>query len=154
MYSLFLLLHSFTRWLLLVSLLYATGRGVAGWIARRPFTRHDNLMRHLTATIAQVQLVIGYVLYFRSPLTAYFREHAKDAALPFEFRFFGWIHVLLMTVAVILLTIGSAAAKRQTTDAAKYRTMTIWFVLALLLIFAAIPWPFSPLAHRPYIRMF
>lgn len=154
MYSLFLFLHSVTRWLLLAGLLYAIGRGVAGWAGRRAFTRQDNLARHLTATIAHIQLLIGYVLYFQSPLTAYFRAHAKEAAMPFEFRFFGWIHVLLMTAAVILLTIGSAAAKRQATDARKFRTMTIWFLLALLLILAAIPWPFSPLAHRPYIRMF
>ncbi|MBC9912913.1 hypothetical protein [Chitinophaga varians] len=153
MYASFLFLHSATRWALLISLLYAIGRGIAGWAGRRPFTRHDNLVRHLTATMAHVQLLIGYVLYFQSPLIAYFRSHVK-ATLPFEFRFFGWIHVLLMTVAVILLTIGSAAAKRQETDLRRFRTMTIWFVPALLLIMMAIPWPFSPLAHRPYIRMF
>ncbi|NML38041.1 hypothetical protein HHL17_12625 [Chitinophaga sp. G-6-1-13] len=153
MYASFLFLHSAARWLLLLSLLYAIGRGMAGWTGRRPFTRHDNLVRHLTATFSHVQLLIGYVLYFQSPLIAYFRAHIKETGLPFEFRFFGWIHVLLMTVAVILITIGSAAAKRQETDLRRFRTMTIWFVLALLLIIMAIPWPFSPLAHRPYIRI-
>jgi len=59
-----------------------------------------------------------------------------------------------MTIAIVLLTIGSSVAKRQQTDRTKFRAMTIWFVLALLVIFAAIPWPFSPLANRPYFRLF
>lgn len=154
MYALFLFLHSATRWVLLICLLYAIGRGVAGWAGRRPFTRRDNLIRHLTATVSHIQLLIGYVLYFQSPLTAYFRAHVQEPGQPFEFRFFGWMHVLIMTVAVIMITIGSAAAKRQDSDLRRFRTMTIWFVLALLLAMIAIPWPFSPLAHRPYIRMF
>ncbi|GAA4339005.1 hypothetical protein GCM10023149_49420 [Mucilaginibacter gynuensis] len=59
-----------------------------------------------------------------------------------------------MTVAIILITIGSSAAKRKTTDIAKFKTMTVFFLLALLIIFMAIPWPFSPLANRPYLRSF
>ena len=62
--------------------------------------------------------------------------------------------VTLMTLAVLFITIGSAASKRQETDRAKFKTMTVWFLLALLLMFIAIPWPFSPLANRPYLRSF
>lgn len=68
--------------------------------------------------------------------------------------FFKYIHIILMLLAIVLITVGSAKAKRQITSADKYRTMLVWFVLALILIFLAIPWPFSFLANRPYIRSF
>jgi hypothetical protein len=59
-----------------------------------------------------------------------------------------------MFIAVIVITIGSAKAKRAATHRAKYRVMLTWYAIALLILFIAIPWPFSPLAGRPLIRKF
>lgn len=154
MYSALLFFHSAFRWLVLVSLLYALYRGLTGWLGHRPYTRLDNLVRHNTATIAHIQLMIGYTLYFNSPVISYFRAHFSQASRQFDFLFFGLIHITLMTLAVIFMTIGSAASKRRETDRAKFKTMTVWFLVALLIIFVAIPWPFSPLANRPYFRSF
>lgn len=116
------------------------------------FTKTDNAIRHVTATIAHVQLAIGYLVYFKSPLVSYFRSNYREAVQQFEFLFFGMIHITLMTLSIILITIGSSVAKRKVTDRDKFSTMTLWFVLALLIILVAIPWPFSPLANRPYLR--
>ena len=154
MYGSLLFFHSIFRWLVLLSLLYGMFRGFSGWMGRRPFTRTDDTVRHLTATFAHIQLTIGLVLYFSSPLMAYFRSNFSEAVREFDLLFFGLIHIILMTLSVVLITIGSAAAKRQDTDARKFRTMALWFTVALIIIFIAIPWPFSPLANRPYIRSF
>ena len=62
------------------------------------------------------------------------------------------IHSSLMLTAIVLITIGSAKAKRKPTDQEKFKTMLVWFSIALLIIFIAIPWPFSPFANRPYYR--
>ncbi|GAB3754481.1 hypothetical protein [Spirosoma pomorum] len=153
MYPLLLVLHSYWRWVVLLSLLYAIYRGIRGLSSATPFTRTDNLIRHTTATIAHVQLILGYLLYFNSPMVSYFREHYAEASQNTTMQFFGLTHVLLMTIAIVLITIGSSVAKRQQTDQAKFKTMTIWFALALLVIFVSIPWPFSPLANRPYFRL-
>src|SRR3712207_6928027 len=56
--------------------------------------------------------------------------------------------------AIVLITIGSASAKRQSADQQKFKTMLIWFSVGLVVILVAIPWPFSPLAARPYLRLF
>jgi lauroyl/myristoyl acyltransferase len=48
----------------------------------------------------------------------------------------------MMLIAIVLITIGSAKAKRQTDDSQKYKKLAIWFGIALVLILAAIPWPF------------
>ena len=137
MYPYFLFFHSLTRWLVLSSLLYSLARGFRGLALKKAFTPVDDAVRHITATIAHVQLVIGYFLYFEGPHPG---------------LFFRVIHVSLMTLAIVLITAGSSLAKRQAADRAKFRTMVLWFGLALLIIGAAIPWPFSPLAQRPYIR--
>lgn len=154
MYTTLLLLHSLLRWFVLASLVYALYRGLRGWRTGIPFEAWDNALRHSTATIAHIQLMIGYTLYFSSPVIQHFRDHAHEAGLPLEFRFFGWIHIALMTAAVVLITIGSALAKRRPTDHGKFKTMAVWFLLGLVVILIAIPWPFSPFANRPYIRHF
>ncbi|KAA9357131.1 hypothetical protein [Larkinella humicola] len=154
MYSFLLSVHSAFRWLVLLSVLYGIYRGFRGWFGKRSFTRTDNATRHITATICHIQLLIGYVLYFNSPLIQYFRLHYDEARKQFDLLFFGLIHVILMTVAIVLITIGSSASKRMNSDRGKFKTLTIWFFLALLILLSAIPWPFSPLASRPYFRSF
>lgn len=154
MYFLLLSVHSAFRWLVVVSVLYGIYRGFRGWFGQRLFTRTDNATRHITATICHIQLLIGYVLYCNSPLIQYFRFHYDEARKQFDLLFFGLIHVILMTIAIILITIGSSASKRMNSDRGKFKTMTIWFLLALLIMLSAIPWPFSPLANRPYFRSF
>lgn len=151
MYLLVLTLHSWFRWVVLLGLLTGVGRAYRGWLGGRVFTALDNAIRHWVATLAHVQLMLGYWLYLISPLLVGFRLRA--AAHAPGTLFFGLQHVALMTVAILVLTIGSAAAKRQATDPAQFRTMAVWFTLALLVVLAAIPWPFSPLAQRPLFRL-
>jgi threonine/homoserine/homoserine lactone efflux protein len=153
-YSLLLFFHSLFRWLVLSGLAYALWRGVRGWSGRRVFSSTDDKVRHTTATLAHVQLVIGYGLYFNSPLVQWFRGHYREAMGQLQVVFFGLIHILLMTLAIVLVTIGSAAAKRKTTDVRKFRTMTLWYLAALVIILLAVPWPFSPFARRPFFRTF
>jgi uncharacterized Tic20 family protein len=154
MYPVLIFLHSIIRWLVLITLLIAIYRGFGGWRKNLSFTETDNSTRHVAATFSHVQLMIGYVLYFNSPFIAYFRSNFSDAVKQFDLMFFGIIHITLMTISIILITIGSSLAKRQETDLAKFRTMTIFYVIALILILVAIPWPFSPLSARPYLRAF
>lgn len=154
MYIYLLFFHSVFRWLVLISLLFALFRSLRGWLTRSVFSKFDDLVRHVTATISHIQLTIGYVLYFNSPLIAYFRSNYSEAVSQFDFKFFGMIHITLMTIAIFVITIGSSMAKRQAADHAKFKIMTLFLAAALLLIFVSIPWPFSPLANRPYLRSF
>lgn len=151
MYLTFLTLHSLGRWAVLAGLLLGLFRAYRGWLGQQPFTPFDDTVRHTSATVAHGQLVLGYTLYFTSPLVASF--HLRAAKHAPTTLFFGLQHVALMTVAIVVLTIGSALAKRRATDPAKFRTMALWFTAALLLILVAIPWPFSPWASRPYFRL-
>lgn len=154
MYPTVLSFHSLVRWLVLISLLYAVYRAYSGWFGKKTFSRLDNAVRHWTATIAHIQLGAGILLYFSSPVIAYFLHNYSEAAHQREIRFFGMEHSLMMLVAITLVTIGSAKAKRKQTDREKFKTMAIWFSIALLIILISIPWPFSPMASRPFFRPF
>jgi hypothetical protein len=125
-----------------------------GYVKKTLFTLKEDAIRHWTATIAHVQLVVGFTLYIKSPIVQFFWANSKKTIPSLEISFFGWIHILLMFIAVLVITIGSAKAKRKKNDRDKFETLLIWFGLALLLIFLAIPWPFSPFVTRPYIRPF
>jgi hypothetical protein len=153
MFHFVLLLHSAFRWLLLIALLCSIARAAWGYARSTAFSAADNALRHWTATVAHLQLVMGMWLYLESPVTHAFRQAPAAGLRQPELRFFGILHIGCMLLAVILLTIGSAMAKRRKTDREKFRTMLTWFSLTLLIILIAIPWPFSPLARRPLFRI-
>ena len=154
MYLLVLATHSLIRWFVLVSLVFAIFRAYRGWLLNKPFLKFDNIVRHITATIAHVQVIIGLWLYFISPIVAYFLYNFSTAVHNRQVRFFGMEHVTMMLTGIILITIGSAKAKRKTTDKEKFKTMAIWFTIALLVILSSVPWSFSPLVSRPLFRPF
>ncbi len=138
---------------MLTSLVYAIYTAAQGMVKKRPFTNAANSIRHWTATIAHLQLVLGMTLYFQSPAVKLLMPD-NPATLVNEGTFFRYLHISLMLAAIVVITIGSARAKRMADDQRKYKTMFTWFTIGLLLILIAIPWPFSPLAHRPFFRTF
>jgi hypothetical protein len=154
MYSLLLAAHSLVRWLVLISLLVAIFQAYKGWLRNKPFTKLDNIIRSATVNVTHLQFVLGIVLYCISPVVRYFLGYFKTAVHQREIRFFGMEHITMMMIAVVLITIGSMKAKRQPTDKQRFKTMAIWFTIALIIILASIPWQFSPLISRPYFRSF
>ena len=142
------------RWLVLVSLFFSLFRAFTGLRRRRVFSKTDNAVRHWTATIAHIQLMLGIWLYCISPIVAYFFTDIKTAIHERYPRFFGMEHSFMMITAVVLITIGSMKAKRQKGDDQKFRTILVWYGIALLVILSSIPWSFSPLISRPLWRGF
>ena len=67
-------------------------------------------------------------------------------------RNFGLEHTLMMVVSVVIITIASARAKRKPSDSLKFRTLATGFLIGLVIMLVAIPWPGSPFGGRPLIR--
>lgn len=154
MYPILLATHSLVRWLVLASLLLAIYRGYKGWLTGQTFSKADNTIRHTTATIAHIQLILGLWLYFISPIVDYFLDNFSEAVHQREIRFFGMEHITMMFIGIIVITIGSMKAKRKPTDLQKFKAMAIWYTIGLVIILSSIPWAFSPLISRPYFRPF
>jgi putative Ca2+/H+ antiporter (TMEM165/GDT1 family) len=88
-----------------------------------------------------LQLLSGLILYFfLSPITKLamsdFGAAMKDAGL----RFYAVEHISMMLIAVVLVHIGRAKSKKAKTDSGKFKIATIFFLIALVLMLAAIPW--------------
>ena len=152
MYYFLLSLHSLVRWFVLFSLLFSLFMALRGVIRKSVFTPFANAVRHWTATTAHIQLMIGATLYVHSPVIK--NATVGSGALINSGTFFRYLHLALMVIAIVLITIGSAKAKRMTTDLEKYHTMLRWYSSGVVVIFLAIPWPFYELVARPLIRNF
>ncbi len=147
MYHIFLLIHSFLRWAVLFSLLYVIFSHLAGWFSKRVYSKADNLAQSIAKSLTEIQLLLGFVLYFVfSPITQIFFKNGLQGS--HEIWFFGIYHIAMMFLAVVMLNIGSAVAKRAQTDAVKFKNIVIYFSVTLLLIILAIPW------FRPLLRDF
>lgn len=154
MYYYLLVFHSAFRWLVLGTLVYSIIRAGQGYINRSDFSDWDNKVRHITATTAHIQLILGVLLYVKSPIVQIYYSNISASFTDWDLSFFASFHFILMLVAVLFITLGSARAKRKDSDREKFKTMVTWFSMALLIIAIAIPWPFSPLSSRPLLRPF
>jgi hypothetical protein len=152
MFNSVLILHSLTRWLVLIALVSAIINAFLKLRSQKPYSKTDNFLRVTTLTITHIQLTIGLVLYFISPIVDYFLKNFKEAIHMREMRFFGMEHITMMVIAVTIVTIGSAKAKKRQLAHEKHKTIVVWFLIALVIIFLSIPWQFSPFTSRPYWR--
>ncbi len=131
--------HSGWRWIVLLLLIYAVFNAFTKWKNESTFTTSDRKINLFTTTAIHIQLLIGLALYFMSIKVQFNAETMKDGML----RFFTVEHALLMLIAVILVTIGNAVSKKAVADALKFKRTFIYFLIALILILVAIPWPFQ-----------
>jgi hypothetical protein len=152
LYAIFLPLHNLLRWVVVITALLAIGRALAGWLGKRPWTALDR-KAGLWFTIAMdVQVLVGLILYFfLSPITLAALRNFGGAMSESSLRYFAVEHIIMMIIALVLAHVGSARARKAANDLAKHRNAAIWFILAFLIILAAIPWPFLAVG-RPWIR--
>ncbi len=130
-------------------ILFATNRN-----SEKPAFKLGDMFKSATVSFAHIQLILGYYLYFESPMVKYFRSNIKEGLTIPEMTFFGLYHVTMMTIAVFVLTIGSSIIKRTKTYELKRKYVLIYFGIVILIIILAVPWPFSPWISRPYYRSF
>ncbi|WP_242929087.1 hypothetical protein [Pontibacter vulgaris] len=130
--------HSYMTYLVLLGLIISLGNAIAGLAGNKPFTDKDRKLSLLGLIPAHLQWVLGVVLYFLSPLGAanFSGEAMKDSVS----RLYILEHPLTMIIAVVLITIGFSRAKRLTDDNKRFKSIAIFFGIALLLILVRIPW--------------
>lgn len=154
MYAFLLPLHNILRWLLLIAALFAVGRALWGWLARKPWQALDDRAGLIFTTVMDLQVLVGLLLYVAfSPLTQTAFQNFGGAMGNATMRFFAIEHILIMVIALVLAHIGRAQTRKASEALSKHRRAAIWFGIALLLVLLAIPWPFSGVP-RPLWRWF
>jgi NADH:ubiquinone oxidoreductase subunit 6 (subunit J) len=123
--------HSGWRYLVLILIIVAIIQALLGWFGNKNYTESNRKINVFTLISAHIQLVIGLILYFLSPLT-------KDPTADAMYRYWKMEHIAIMILAVILITVGNAKSKKVTDAVAKHKTIAIFFGIALLFIVIAI----------------
>jgi membrane protein DedA with SNARE-associated domain len=126
--------HSGLRWIALVLLLLA----IYNAFTAKEYEKKHRLVNMFAMISLHTQLLIGLALYFTSDKVQFIEGWMKSPLL----RFYGMEHFAGMLIAIVLVTIGHSKSKKATESSDKFKAIKLWYVLALILILAFIPWPF------------
>jgi len=135
--------HSLFRYLILLLLLITLFKSLSGWFGKKQYLPGDKRVALFTLITAHIQLLLGLWVYAKSPFVLF--SNMSDASR--EVRFFTMEHSAMMIISIVLITLGYSLSKRGKDDAAKHKRVAIFFLLALAVIFIAIPWPWSAVAR-------
>jgi hypothetical protein len=152
MYSPLLFLHSWLRWFVLLTGLFALIKAAGGMNGSRRWTDADGRAGLFFMITLDLQLLIGLALYlvFSPTVQAAFGNIGAAMRDP-AYRFFVVEHALGMLVAVALAHVGRARSKKAKSDVARFKSAAIFYGLSLLILLATIPWP-GMAAGRPLMR--
>jgi hypothetical protein len=153
MYEILLNLHSWLRWLVLGMAVVVIYNNYNGWKSGLVYTAKDKKLNTYLMILLHSQLVIGLALYLGvSPMMkdimTNFGASMKDAGQ----RFWSVEHIMGMLVGIIVAQIGASKAKKQATDADKFKTGFMWFAIGILIIILMIPFGIWNV-DRPMFRM-
>lgn len=133
-------LHSGFRFLVLLLIVVAALQALAGWLGKKAYTQGNRKLYLFAMISAHTQLLIGIALYFISPFVQFNNMTMKEPST----RYWTVEHLTMMLFAIILITIGHSRSKKAVLPEAKHRAVAIFYILALVVIVAAIV-----LAKRP-----
>lgn len=132
-----LTLHSYWAYLVLALLIVATVNTIIGFTSKKEFTGKDRKISLFALIAMHVQLIIGLGWYFMSPWYESLKTNGMGDA---STRLIAVEHPLMMIIAITLVTIGFSKHKKKTEDSAKFKTLALFYAIALVLVLSRIPW--------------
>jgi len=142
MYDTLLFIHSYWAYLTLLVIVLASINALKGLFSNGEFNYKDLRISLFALIVTHIQIILGLFLFIYSPNAMGAIKSSgmgvvmKDAAL----RFSSVEHPLMMIIAVVLITIGYSKHKKKESSKAKFKTLAIFYTLALLLVLSRIPW--------------
>jgi hypothetical protein len=141
-------LHNFMRWIVLLFVVLTLVRSLSGMGGKKAFTSGDRKTALFMMISADIQLLLGFALYFMNGWMDVLAGGAEVMSNKYN-RFFAVEHAAGMLLAIVLIHIGYSSAKKNIPDTSKFKKL-FWFTLiALVVILATIPWPGRELVGRP-----
>ena len=138
MYIGFQHLHSSLAYLALGLLIGAFAFALVDRIQKKPYSSALKKLSLWALIGSHLQLVIGMILYFISPLgfSNFSGENMSDAVA----RLYMLEHPFTMIIAIIAITIGYSKSKKDVPDARKQMMLILGYGIGLILILSRIPW--------------
>ena len=136
MYTFIQKFHSGWAYLALIVLVFAIINSFIGKSSGKEFTAKDRKIALFALIGAHIQLLVGFILYFVSPLGSASFGLMSDKTL----RLTSLEHPLINIIAIVLITIGWSKHKKAVESSAKFKAIALFYGLGLILILSRIPW--------------
>lgn len=132
-------LHNILRWVILLLLLVTIFQALGRNAGVKKTSLWLLISSHIMLLVGLYQVIAGRFGIMKGLPEGV--ELMKDKF----YRFFWVEHPLMMIVAIILITVARGKAK-----ALNFKATAILLIIALLLILAAVPWPFREVVGRAW----
>jgi cytochrome bd-type quinol oxidase subunit 1 len=133
--------HSLLRYAVLLAIAVAALSALRGYLTKGPIIVWERAAAIIAMVLCHVQLVLGLVLYAMRWEKLH-KNFAQEPPSP-VFRFWKYEHIGTMLVAILLVTLGRMLSKRASTEQGKQLRVAIFYLIALVLMLWATPWPFT-----------
>ena len=134
-------LHSYWAYVTLAVVLATVINSLLNLWSKNNFYAKDLRIALFALIVSHIQLLIGLAWYFMSPSYKHMKEIGMGAAMKDSLtRLLTIEHPLLMILAIILITIGFSKHKKKQKATAKFKTLAIYYGIALILMLSRIPW--------------
>ena len=110
-------------------------KSIKGVLKKEAYSDSDKKLGLFAMIIAHIQLTVGVVLYFISPLVL----PIGDAMQNTTSRLYALEHPIMMIIAVVLLTVARSKTKKLS-DTSAHKKNLLFFVLASVAILSRMPW--------------
>ena len=134
-------IHSLWAYIVLIVIIAAVINAFMGLKSKGEFKPKDLRIALFALIASHIQLIFGFIAYYTSSFYNVMREVGMGEVMKSsELRKPLFEHPMLIIIAIALITIGFSKHKKKTTDTAKFKTIALFYTIALLLILAVIPW--------------
>jgi uncharacterized membrane protein len=130
-------LHSLLRYLVLILLIISIVKAISGLKSKGKVI--NNNIEFYTLITFHIQVLIGLVLYFISPVVQSALIDIGESMGIADLRFKILEHPLIMLIAAVFVTLGYTKSKNKTDVKAFSKTILIYYGIALLLVLSRIP---------------
>ncbi|HET9487702.1 MAG TPA: hypothetical protein VFO54_09715 [Chryseosolibacter sp.] len=130
MYNGLLITHSYLRYVILIFLVVVVVSSLAGMINKKPYSGGDNKLGLFLFIFTHLQLLLGLILFFVSPVVEFSGTAMKDPSTRY------WLveHNTAMLIAIVFITLARTTSKKMADSQAKHKRMFIFNLIALVII--------------------
>lgn len=135
------MIHSYWAYIVLIILIFAIVNAIIGLNSKKEFVAKDLKISLFALIASHIQLVIGFIAYYMSDFYLTMRSVGMGEVMKnSDLRKILVEHPLVGIIAITLITIGFSKHKKKATSTEKFKTIAVFYGIALILILSRIPW--------------
>jgi heme/copper-type cytochrome/quinol oxidase subunit 2 len=136
------MIHSFWAYLVVLAVAVATINALMGYLGKKEYHPKDFRIALFTLIVTHIQLLIGLIIYFVSPLglQSFSTNGMSEVMGNSLLRLYAVEHPLMMIITVVFITVGYSKHKTKLVSGPKFKMLAVFYTLGLLCLLSRIPW--------------